>query len=120
MVESLEFRINRLEAEHADLERLWRSSVDDIKNTIKGEIAELKSEQIKDLRDVIKEHSERLNAHSDRFSHLKEQMDEEIRKIEFKVNRWETSVGVVHWIVRAIFAVIGLGAGFWGADHFRH
>lgn len=99
-------RLERLERDMGDLQKVWRSSVDDIKAIIRSEIRELKSEQIADLRTSAKERDNKI-----------EELEDMIRGLEKRQDRWDTSAGVVHWLIRTIFAVGGLGAGYLGAKH---
>ena len=100
--------IQRLESELKDLDRLWRSTTDDIKNKIESEVRELKDEPIKEIKEDMKDFDRRL------LSGL-----ERLEKVERKQERWETSAGTVHWIVRGVFGILGIVAGFLGADHFK-
>jgi chromosome segregation ATPase len=100
-MESLERSAAELDADFKSLDRLWRSTADDIKAAIKAAIGELKTEQIADLKGSVKEAVVRLD------------------KVERKQDRWDTSAGVVHWFIRGAFAVAGLAAGLLGAEHFK-
>jgi septal ring factor EnvC (AmiA/AmiB activator) len=96
----------------ADLERLddkWQKSTDDIKLTIKGEISSLKSEQLADFKRRLEEG----------YHDLKE-FETRIQKIEMEQLRWQTSAGLVNWLIKFAFAVIGAAATIIGYETFKH
>lgn len=98
-------RLDKVEAEVESLERLWRSSVDDIKNTIKGEVRDLKTEQIAEIR----------KRQDDETGVLRE-YDKRLRDVENAVRDWNTGRGVVNWMIRTAFAIIGAGAAILGYE----
>lgn len=107
-IPALIVRITALENDMKDLERLWRSSVDDIKNTIKGEVSELKAEPISDLRNRV----------SEGYKTLKE-YDERLREVENSVRDWNTGRSVVKYLVHGAVAVGSAAAGILGYEGIR-
>lgn len=96
----------------ADLERLddkWQKSTDDIKNTIKAEISELKSEQLADVKRRIDDGYRRLEGFEIR-----------IQKMELEQTKWQTSAGVVNWLIKFAFALIGAAAAIVGYEALGH
>lgn len=113
-------RLDRLEKDMVDMRALLMSSVDDIKNTIKGEISELKTEQIRDLKDRMADGLRRLEGTQADFLKYKEEQAQEFRKLERAQDRWQTSAGVVNWLIKFAFAVIGAGATIVGYETLGH
>jgi hypothetical protein len=96
----------------ADLERLddkWQRSTDDIKGTIKAEISSLKSEQLADFKRRLEEGYHDLKEFEDR-----------IQKVEMEQLKWQTSAGLVNWLIKFAFAAIGAVATIIGYETFKH
>jgi chromosome segregation ATPase len=103
-------RLDRLERDYEDLNRLWKSSVDDIKAHIKAEIGDLKTEQIADLKQAIKDRD-----------HIITEIEGRIRATEDAIRDWNTGRGIVNWMIRLLFSIIGAGAAVFGYEAFgRH
>lgn len=100
-------RLERLERDMHALEQFLRSSVDDIKNTVKGEVADLKTETIADLKEKLKEQAKQLA-----------DMELRLRVAETDQIKWKTSAGVVNWMIRTAFGLIGAGATILGYETF--
>lgn len=82
-------------------ERLLKSSVDDIKATVRSEISDLKSEQINDIRKLVDTDHMRLN------------------EIERRQDRWEGGAGITGWLIKVIIGLAGIGAGYFGSGHIK-
>lgn len=93
-------RIERVEKDVQAMQQFLKSSVDDIKNTVKGEVADLKSETIADLKEKVKDMETRLHI------------------AELDQAKWRTSAGVVNWMIRTAFGLIGAGAAIIGFETF--
>jgi type III secretory pathway lipoprotein EscJ len=102
--------MGRIESDLDRLDDKWQKSVDDIKAFIKSEIADLKNEQISDLRRELSLTNNRIDQQGLTLSDVKS-----------KQERWDTSAGVVHWIIRLVFAIFGAVAGIMGWENIpRH
>lgn len=102
--------MRRVENELERLDDKWQKSTDDIKSTIKAEIGELKTEQLAEFRRRIDDGYRRL-----------EGFDLRIQKMELEQTRWQTSAGVVNWLIKALFAIGGILATVAGYETFgRH
>jgi len=99
-------RLDRLERDMYDLQKVWKSSVDDIKSIIKAEISDLKKEQIGDLKDAIKTRDRQLAEFENR-----------IRDAETGLRSWETGRGLINWLVKTLIASGALVAGYLGGKH---
>jgi chromosome segregation ATPase len=99
-------RMERLERDSHDLQKLWRSSVDDLKSVIKSEIGDLKNEQIADLRDAIKHRDREMADYENR-----------IRDIENSVRDWTAGRSLLGWLIKTLLGAGGLVAGYFGAKH---
>lgn len=96
----------------ADLERMddkWQRSVDDIKATIKSEVADLKSEQIADLKARIGTLDQRVDGQNVMLSDLRTNQE-----------RYDTARGVVNWLIKTVIGIGGVLAGAFGWEHIRH
>lgn len=110
-MERLPSIIARQEALEKDVERLEnlvKSSVDDIKATIRSEVADLKSEQIGDLRKRVDDQSQRIEAQARSLGTLQRKQDQ-----------WDTARGLMNWLIRLAIALAGVIAGIFGAEHIR-
>jgi hypothetical protein len=105
-VARIEARLDGLEVAFGQLSALWKTSVDDIKSTIRSEIADLKSEQIADLKRQVITLDQRLDGQNMLLS-----------DVRTKQQGWEMSAGVVNWVIRALMGAAGLIAGYLGAKH---
>ena len=92
-------RLASLETAMKHSDEMLRSSVDDIKATIRSEVSDLKGEQIGDLRAAQQK--------------LMERMD----RVEQSLSRWVTGASVVDWLIRFAILVGGALAGIFGARH---
>ena len=109
-VSDLYNRISEIEADLRRIDDKWQKSVDDIKATIKSEISELKTEQIKDLKERIASGQKVLN-----------DFDQRLRETEKRQDRWDNSAGVVHWMIKISFAAMGAIGTILGYETFnRH
>jgi hypothetical protein len=99
-------RLARVEKDLADMQALWRSSVDDIKATIKAELAELKAEQIADLREAIKSRDRQMETFAMRLRHA-----------ENTIGDWNAGRKILAWFVKVLIGVAGVLAGYFGAKH---
>ena len=99
-------RIASLETDIKRSDALLKSSVDDIKATIRSEIHDLKSEQINDLKAGQKQLAERIDRQSERLSRLERTQDQ-----------WTTARGVVNWLIRLVIGIGGLALGIFSAKH---
>lgn len=95
-----------------DLERLddkWQKSVDDIKNTIKGEISDLKQDQIAEFKRRLDQGYSDMRIFEAR-----------VQKIELEQTKWQTSAGVVNWLIKFAFLAIGAVGAIIGYEGFKH
>jgi hypothetical protein len=99
-------RLDRVEKDLTEMQRLWRASVDDIKATIKGELAQLKSEQIADLREAIKSRDKQM-----------ETLSIGLRHAEDIVRDLNVGRKILAWFVKVLIGVGGAVAGYFGAKH---
>ena len=109
-VSDLMNRISEIEEDLRRLDDKWQKAVDDIKATIKAEISELKTEQIKDLKERVAAGYKTLS-----------EFEARLRETEKRQDRWDTSAGVVHWLVKIGFAALGAIGTLLGYETFnRH
>jgi len=99
-------RLAMVESKVQGLDALWRSSVDDIKATIRSEISDLKSEQIADLRKRFEIEGVAL-----------EKMEIRLREVEGRQRDWDTGRRVVDWVTRFLIGAGALGAGYYSGKH---
>ena len=107
------------EREIRRLEEMVKSSVDDIKATIRSEIRDLKDEQIADLKAQVKAAVERGDQQAKAAIERVERMAERVMKVERRQDQWATSAGVVNWLIRASLAIGGLVVGILGGQHIK-
>lgn len=105
-VARIEARLEGLEKTQEDLGNMLKSSVDDIKATIRSEVADLKSEQIADLKRQIITMDQRMDGQNIMLADVRTKQD-----------RWDTGASVLNWIVRIIVGIGGAVAGYLGAKH---
>lgn len=98
--------MDRLEKDMSELERVWKSSVDDIKSIIRAEISDLKSEQIGDLKDAIKTRDRQMAEFENR-----------IRDTEDSLRAWDAGRGLVNWLIKTLIAGGALGVGYISGKH---
>jgi len=98
--------MGKVERDLDKLETKWTSSVDDIKNTIKSEIADLKAEQIADLRQAIRDREKQVNA-----------VEVRLREVEEGLNGFIAGSGLLTHILRMAIGIAGVIAGYLGAKH---
>lgn len=110
-------RLTRQEADMVDLKKFVASSVDDIKNTVKSEVGDLKQEQIADLRQAIKDRDHQIRGLDARIVQLGESFDRRVREAENTIRDWNTGKSIFHWLVKAIIGAGGLLAGYFSAKH---
>lgn len=101
--------MRKIEADVARMEDKWQRSVDDIKATIKSEVADLKSEQIADLKARISTLDQRVDGQNVMLSDLRTNQD-----------RYDTARGVVGWLIKTVIGIGGVLAGAFGWEHLRH
>lgn len=99
-------RMDAMEENQKRLERMLLSSVDDIKNMLKAEIADLKSEQITDLRRDQRTLEQRLDAQNVYISDIRTRQES-----------WDFGAGIFGWVIKVLIAVAGIIAGYFGAKH---
>ena len=102
-------RLASLETAVRHSDEMMRTSVDDIKATIRSEISDLKGEQIGDLRAAHTKLLERID-----------RMAERIDKLERTQAEWRTGAGVAEWMIRfaiLLIGAIGAGLGLLGYKH---
>lgn len=104
--EALAVRIDAIAIEQKRLDRIFESTVDDIKALIKSEIADLKGEQISDLRGQINALGQQVAAQNLHISDLRSRQE-----------KWDSGAGVVSWLIKTAIAGAGLAAGYFGAKH---
>lgn len=95
-----------------DLKRLddkWQRSVDDIKNTIKGEISDLKQDQIAEFKRRLDQ------GYADMRT-----FERRIQEVELEQTKWQTSAGVVNWLIKFAFLLVGAVAALIGIEAFKH
>ncbi len=105
-VARIEARLEGLEARQEELTGMLKSSVDDIKATIRSEVADLKSEQIADMKRQIITMDQRMDGQNILLADVRTKQD-----------RWDTGASVLNWIVRALIGIGGGVAGYLGAKH---
>jgi Flp pilus assembly protein TadB len=99
-------RLASLETAVKHSDTMLKSSVDDIKATIRSEIFDLKSEQIADVKAALKQLGERVESQSLRLARLERAQDQ-----------WKTAGGVVNWLIRAAIGIGGILIGIFGYRH---
>ena len=99
-------RLASVETKLQGMDTLWKSSVDDIKATIRSEVSDLKSEQINDIKISQKQIADRIDIQSNRLTRLERTQDQ-----------WSTAKGVVNWLIRLVIAIGGIAVGIVGAKH---
>lgn len=99
-------RLASLETAVKRSDDMMKSSVDDIKATIRSEISDLKGEQIGDLR-----------AANQKLFDLHERLSNRVDTIERAQVEWKTSASVANWLIRFAMAVGGAAAGIFGYRH---
>lgn len=96
----------------SDLERLddkWQRSVDDIKNTIKGQISDLKQDQIAEFKRRLDQGYMDMRT-----------FEQRIQQVELEQTKWQTSAGVVNWLIKFAFLLVGAIAALIGIEAFKH
>jgi hypothetical protein len=101
--------MRKVEADLEKLEDKWQKSTDDIKSTIRSEILGLKNEQLADFKRRLEDGYKDLKVFEDR-----------IQKVEMEQLRWQTSAGLVNWLIKFAFAVIGAAATIIGYEAVKH
>jgi FtsZ-binding cell division protein ZapB len=91
-----------LKADVARLEKLFVSSIDDIKTLIRSEIQELKEEQIKELKQTCKD------------------MELRLRDMEQSHENWMKGAGMVGWAIKTAIALASAIGGAVGWEHLKH
>lgn len=122
MSERIPAIIERQEATERELRRLEemvKSSVDDIKATIRSEIRDLKDEQIADLKGQVKAAIDRGDQQAKAMAERMERMAERLMKVERRQDQWSTGAGVVNWMIRLAIAVAGIVVGILGGQHIK-
>jgi len=123
MVERIPDILQRLASLETDIKRsdqLLKSSVDDIKATIKSEISDLKGEQIGDLKSANANLIERLDRQAERMERIERSASERIERLERTQGEWKTGAGVAEWMIRFAILLIGViitGLGVFGYKH---
>lgn len=102
-------RMDHLEDDIKDMKQFMKTSVDDIKDTVRSQISELKSEQLGDLKTRLNDGYRQLNEH-----------DLRLRDVEKQQNAYAAAGGVLGWLVKTTIGVLGVLAGAFGWEHFRH
>lgn len=105
----INYRLDRIEADMVELQRMFKSSVDDFKATLKSEISEIKSEQIHDLRETVKENRSIIT-----------NLDKRLREAENNLRDWTTGRSIFTWLLRSAIAFFAAIAGFIGGNFFKH
>ena len=105
-VARIEARLEALEKQQEALNAMMKSSVDDIKATIRSEVSDLKSEQIADMKRQILTMDQRMDGQNVMLSDVRTKQD-----------RWDTGASVLNWIVRILVGIGGIAAGYLGAKH---
>lgn len=99
-------RMASLETDVKRLNELWKSSVDDIKATIRSEVSDLKTEQINDIKGNVNKLGERIDRQTERVSRLERTQTE-----------WTTARNVVNWLIRLVIGIGGIAVGIVGSKH---
>lgn len=105
-VARIEARLEGVEARQEELSKVFKSSVDDIKATIRSEVSDLKSEQIADLKRQIMTMDQRMDGQNVMLGDVRTKQD-----------RWDTGASVLNWMVRIVIGIAGVWAGYVGAKH---
>lgn len=105
-VARIEARLDAMEENQKNLDRVFRSSVDDIKSIIKAEVSDLKSEQITDLRREIATTQQRLDGQNILIADLRTRQEQ-----------WDTGRSVLNWLIKFLVGAGGLIAGYYGSKH---
>ncbi len=105
-VARIEARLEALDDKYDNMDKLLKSSVDDIKATIKAEVSDLKTEQINDLRRRVETMDQRMDGQNMMLSDVRTKQD-----------RWDTGAGILNWLVRILIGIGGGVAGYLGARH---
>jgi chromosome segregation ATPase len=98
--------VELLKSGQQQLDKLLKSSIDDIKATIRSEVADLKSEQIGDLRRAFDGMASRIDRQSTRMD-----------KMEREQDRWQTGKSIANWLIRTVLVIAGVLVGYFGATH---
>ena len=101
-------RLDSLERHSQRLETLWQNSVEEIKDTIKTEIRDLKDEPIADLKAAYRALTDRLDAVVVR-----------VEKIELRQAKWDSGASIIDWLIKLAIGGAGLLAGIFGAQHLK-
>lgn len=99
-MENVLARLTLVERDMTRMEAFLKSSVDDIKATIKGEISDLKTEQIADIRRRIESLEKRMT-------------DAEREQAEISGGK-----GALAWFIRIMIALGSLSLGFYSGKHY--
>jgi hypothetical protein len=99
MTDGILIRLTAVERDLTRMESLWRSSVDDIKATIKSEVSDLKSEQIAELRKRLEIIDNRLTV---------------LEKDQAEISGGKTALA---WFIRITIAIAAMLVGFLGGRH---
>lgn len=98
--------MRKIETDLARLDDKWQRTADDFKDTLRSEIAEIKTEPIAELKRRLDEGYLRL-----------ERFDERLRQVENKIRDLDAGRSVVGWIIKTAVGIGGLVAGYLGAKH---
>lgn len=98
--------LRKLEGDVDRLEDKFQKITDEIKNTIRFEVAVLKTEAIADLRRRV----------DDGYRTL-EKYDERLRMVEKASDAAKAEKGLVGWLINAAIGVGSAVAGYLGAKH---
>lgn len=98
--------MRKIENDLARMEDKWQKSVDDIKSTMRAEIADLKSEQIADLKARVQTMDQRMDGQNVLISDLRTNQD-----------KFEAGAGIVGWLIKTTIALGSLAIGYFGAKH---
>jgi uncharacterized protein HemX len=99
-------RLASLETAVKHSDDMMKSSVDDIKATIRSEISDLKGEQIGDLR-----------AANQKLFELVDRLTSRLDAIERTQAEWKTGASVANWMIRLAIGFGGAAAGILGYKH---
>jgi hypothetical protein len=105
-VARIEARLESLEKQHEALNDMMKSSVDDIKATIRSEVSDLKSEQIADIKRQVLTMDQRLDGQNIMLGDVRSRQES-----------WDTGASILNWLIRSLVAVGGLVMGYFGAKH---
>jgi len=105
-IDGLAARIENVERAIPEMTRLWNKTVDDIRAIIRSEIADLKTEQIADLRKNVEKRDFQMEA-----------LEARVRANEVTIHEWVASSRVLNWLLKSVIAIGALLAGYLGGRH---